>query len=122
MQFRHERSHVEVASEERAELCILTALHRTHCILRDTEVPTRTRPGSAPFLPCVSLSFWYLCVVFCSDVLHPGEGLEIVTSLDTLQGAALFVVGAWTRHDRDPESDSNAGMFMSRNRDLECGW
>ena len=56
------------------------------------------------FLVCHTF-FWYLCVVFLSEELRPEEWSEAVSSPNTLQGAVLFVVGAWTRHDRDPESD-----------------
>ena len=81
-----------------------------HCILRDTElVPTRTRPDSAPFFSlCVSLLLG-TCVL--SEVLHPGEGSEVVTSLVTLQGGVLFVGGAWTTTRRDPKSGWNSWIF-----------
>ena len=49
-----------------------------------------------------------LCVV-----LGPrGAGLEFETSLVALQGAAPFVVGAWTRHYGDPEYGLNAWMCV----------
>ena len=57
---------------------------------------------------CVSV-FQYLCC-FGPKYSTPAKGLRIATSLVTLQGAVLCVLGAWTRHDRDPERDENASI------------
>ena len=64
--------------------------------------------GTTPSL-CASLSF--LVLVVYGWRLKPA----------TLQGAVLFVVvGAWTRHDRDPESDENAWICRIVNPTLGC--
>ena len=54
---------------------------------------------------------------FWSEEFHLVEGWEVGTSLVTLQGAVLFVVGAWTKHDRDPEYDFN-GLICLRHKTL----
>ena len=74
-------------------------------------VPTRTRPGSAQFPPCVSLSFWYCVLFFGPRNSHNGEGSEVGTSPVTLRRAVLCV-GAWTRHDRYPKHGLNALMCV----------
>ena len=101
MQFRDERSHMEVASEKSVELCILTALHRT-------STNENTIMFGTILSLCVSV-FQYLCC-FGPKYSTPAKGLRIATSLVTLQGAVLCVLGAWTRHDRDPERDENASI------------
>ena len=75
MQFRNERSLVQVASEERVELCKKTALHRT--------CSGTIRHHS--FLVCVSFSLLVLCVVATSRVARL-----------TLQTRKLWLVGVVT--------------------------
>ena len=73
MQVQGERSLVEVASRGACGTLHIDFLHRTCCILRNTElVPARTRPGSVPFLPSVCVSLLSgTCVLFLARGTPP---------------------------------------------------
>ena len=53
---------------------------------------------------CDSLPF-NICAVFGPRYSTLPKGRRSRLHFVTLQGAEVFVVGAWARHDRDPESD-----------------
>ena len=109
------------------EFCIVTAHHRTpvSCVLLRWYQREHDQ-----VLHCLSVVHAVLrllrsggecCMVRGTPPLERGRSFEPHLSRSK-ERCCLSVVGACTRHDRDPEYALNAWICMSRHRDLESGW